>query len=223
MVTTIADEMKKLTENIIMSNVIRIKSVGGLLSDTRKTLNRFSSDRKKMAAQQSKDLTEFMNSLSSNVRGMLKNARDMVDGFHKQNNQMGKEQSKNLTGFVNSLVKDVGSMLNTFQKDHNNMTKETKSKLDSDINQIKSEVERILGEADDLIGEYNSEMAQARKAWKSVSGGLGNTKKSGHTTKVSHAGQKKSTSKHTDRVATAKDKSVSVSKNRNKKQKVSVR
>ena len=223
MVMTIGENMKKLTENLIFSSNIRLKSVNDLLSDTRKTLKRFSSDRKKMAAQQAKDLAEFMNGLSNSVQGMLKDSRDTVEGFHKQNNQMSKEQAKNLTGFVNSLVKDVGSMLNTFQKDHSNMTKETKSKLDSDINQIKSEVERIIGEADDLIGEYNSEMAQARKAWKSISTGLGNTKKDNHKTMESNAEQRKKTTSQTVRTSTAKGKSKSKTKSKSTKQKATVR
>jgi hypothetical protein len=222
MVMTIGENMKKLTENLILSSNVRLKSVNGLLSDTRKTLNRFSADRKKMAAQQAKDLAEFMNGLSNNVQGMLKNARDTVEGFHKQNNQMGKEQTKNLTGFVNSLVKDVGSMLNSFQKDHSNMTKETQAKLNSDLNHIKSEVERILGEADELIGEYNSEMAQARKAWRSISAGSGHSQKYSHKTTVPNAGQKKKTARQTTRTSAAKGKNKSKTKSKNTKQKVTV-
>jgi len=179
MVMAIAEDMKKLTENIIISNDVRLKAVGQLVADTHETLNGFSMDRKKMAAQQAKDLANFVNGLSKNVQSMLKSARNMVQQFHKDNMQMNREQAKNLADFVNGLVTDVGSMLDSFQKDHKHMSKELKTKLTREIKDIEAEVERILGDADKLIGEFSSDMAQARKAWKSMSATLAKARKSG--------------------------------------------
>jgi ElaB/YqjD/DUF883 family membrane-anchored ribosome-binding protein len=218
MVMAIAEDMKKLTENIIISNDVRLKAVGDLVADTHKTLNRFSMDRKKMAAQQAKDLASFMNELSKNVQGMLKNARNMVHQFHKDNVQISKEQAKNLADFVNDLVSNVGSMLDSFQKEHKHMSKELKAKLAREIKDIEAEVERILGDADKLIGEFGAGMAQAKKAWKSMSAALAKARKAGFIMPEIDAGQKVRTVKQATRKARGKKRSTP--KGRSRKQKV---
>jgi ABC-type transporter Mla subunit MlaD len=190
MVMAIAEDMKKLTENIIISNDVRLKAVGQLITDTQKTLKGFSGDRKKMATQQAKDLANFMNGLSRNVQGLLKSARGMVQQFHKDNMQMSKEQAKNLADFVNDLVTSVGSMLDSFQKDHKHMSKELKAKLTREIKDIEAEVERIIGDADKLIGEFSAGMAQAKKAWKSMSATLARARKASFIMPEIDAGQK---------------------------------
>jgi DNA-binding ferritin-like protein len=212
MVMAVAEDMKKLTENIIISNDVRLRAVGGLVADTHKTLNRFSMDRKKMAAQQSKDLADFMNGLSKDVQSLLKSARNMVQQFHKDNMQMSKEQAKNLADFVNSLADGVGSMLDSFQKDRNHMSKELRDKLAGEIKDIQTEVERIIGDADKLIGEFSADMAQAKKAWKSMSAALTRARKAGFIMPEIAAGQRVSMAKHAARKAQGKKKTSPKSK-----------
>jgi len=212
MVTTIAEDMKKLTENIIISNDVRLKAVGGLVADTHETLNRFSMDRKKMAAQQTRDLANFMNGLSKNVQDMLRSARNMVHQFHKENMQMSREQAKNLAGFVNGLVSSVGSMLDSFQKDHNQMSKEMKAKLTREIKDIQAEVERILSDADKLVGEFGVDMSQAKKAWKNMSAALARARKAGFMMPEINAGEKVRTVKQATRKAQGKKRSAHKSK-----------
>jgi ElaB/YqjD/DUF883 family membrane-anchored ribosome-binding protein len=211
MVMAIAEDMKKLTENIIISNDVRVKAVGELVADTHKTLNGFSMDRKKMAAQQAKDLADFMNGLSKDVQGLLKSARNMVQQFHKDNMQMSKEQAKNLADFVNSLISNVGSMLDGFRKDHAHMSKEMKAKLTREIKDIQAEVERILGDADKLMGEFSADMAGAKKAWQSMSAVLAKSRKAGF--KID-AGEKVATVKQAARKGQGKKKTSPKSKGR---------
>jgi light-regulated signal transduction histidine kinase (bacteriophytochrome) len=218
MVIAIAEDMKKLTENIIISNDVRLKAVGQLVADTHETLNGFSTERKKMAAQQAKDLANFMNGLSKNVQSMLKSARNMVQQFRKDNMQMSEEQAKNLADFVNGLVSSVGSMLDSFQKDHKHMSKELKVKLTQEIKDIEAEVERILGDADKLIGEFSAGMAQAKKAWKNMSAALARARKAGFIMPEIDTGEKVSTVKHATHKAQGKKRSAPKSKS--KKQKV---
>jgi len=224
MVIAIAEDMKKLTENIIISNDVRLKAVGGLVADTHETLNRFSMDRKKMAAQQSRDLANFMNGLSKNVQGMLKSARNMVQQFHKDNMQMSSEQAKNLADFVNGLVSNVGSMLDSFEKDHKHMSKEMKAKLTREIKDIQTEVKRILSDADNLIGEFGAGMAQAKKAWKNLSAALARARKAGFMMPEIDAGEKVRTVKQATRKpkAQGKKKTATKSKSRRPKAKVGV-
>jgi len=218
MVMAIAEDMKKLTENIIISNDVRLKAVGQLVADTHETLNGFSTDRKKMAAQQAKDLADFMNGLSKNVQGLLKGAQNMVQQFHKDNVQMSKEQAKNLADFVNNLVTDVGSMLDRFQKDHAHMSKEMKAKLTREIKDIQTEVERILGDADKLMGEFSDGMAGAKKAWQSMSAVLARSRKAGFPMPGIDAGKKVTTVKQATRKAQGKKKTSP--KSEGKKQEV---
>ena len=168
----IAEDMKKLTENIIISNDVRLKAVGELVSETHKTLKGFAGDRKKMAAEQAKDLDDFVNGLSKNVQGFLKE-------FQKNHQQMSKEQARSLSDFVKNLANDIGSMLGSFEKDREKMSKELKNKLAREIKDIQAEVKRILNEADKLVGEYSSDIAQARKSWKAMCGTLAKARKSG--------------------------------------------
>jgi light-regulated signal transduction histidine kinase (bacteriophytochrome) len=222
MVMAIAEDMKKLTENIIISNNVRLKAVGGLVADTHKTLNRFSMDRKKMASQQSKDLGSFVNGLSKDVQGMLKNARNMVQQFHKENMQISREQAKSLADFINGLVSSVGSMLNSFQKDHKHMSRETKAKLNKEIKDIQAEVERILSDADKLVGEFGAGMAQAKKAWKSMSAALTRARKTGFISPEIDAGKKVRTVKQTTRKTKARSGKKTAQKSKSNKRKAKV-
>ena len=222
MVMTIAEDMKKMTENIIFSNDVRLKAVGDLVADTHKTLSGFAADRKKMAAQQAKDLAGFVNGLSKDVQSMLKSARNMVQQFHKENMQMSKEQAKNLADFVNSLIGNVGSMLGSFQKDHAQMSKEMKAKLSREIKDIQAEVERILGDADKLMGEFNADMAGAKKAWQSMSAVLARARKAGFMTPGMDAGEKVRTVKQATCKTKAQGKKKTAAKGKSNRQKAKV-
>jgi methyl-accepting chemotaxis protein len=175
----IAEDMKRLTENIMISSDVRLKAVGELVADTHRTLKGFTADRKKMAAEQAKDLASFTNGLSKNVDNLLKKAQQMIAEFHKTNKQMSREQAKELAAFVNDLTGDVRSMLSGFEKHRSEMSKETKDRLAKEIRDIQTQVEKILGDADKFIGEFSSDMAQARKAWKDMSTRLAKARKAG--------------------------------------------
>lgn len=223
----IATEMKKLGDEIIASYDMRVraadmrvKAVGELVQDTHTTLKGFGHDRTKMAAQQTKDLAAFMNGLSKDVHSLLKSARDMIQQFHRDNTQMSKEQAKNLADFVNNLVTDVGSMLSSFEKDHKNMSKELRNKLAGEIKDIQAEVGRILSDADKLIGEFNADMAQAKKAWGNMSATLGKAGRKNGPVGI-EAGEKVRTVKNAT-AGKAKAKRKTTKKGKSGKRKVAV-
>jgi hypothetical protein len=213
MVMTVAEEMKKLTENIMVSSDVRLKAVGELVSNTHKTLKGFSTDRKKMAAQQTRDLANFMNGLSKNVQGLLKSARDMVEQFRKDNTQMSNEQAKRLAAYINDLVTGVGAMLDRFQKDHKHASKELRDKLAGEINHIQKDVERILEDAGRFVGEFGDGMAQARKAWASMSAVLTRARKAGFAAPGAGGEKKAAAARHSaHKVASRKRTSTKKSK-----------
>jgi light-regulated signal transduction histidine kinase (bacteriophytochrome) len=175
MVIAIAEDMKKLTEDIIASHDVRVKTLrnlaadtNGTLADARKTIGTFTADRKKMAVEQAKELAGFAGSLSKDVQGMLKEAQKMVKEFHKNNKQMSREQAEKLLDFVNNLTSEVGSMLDDFHKGRRDMAKELHNRLWMEIKDIQKQVGSILDDADKFVGECRSQMAQARKSWKDM-------------------------------------------------------
>lgn len=198
MVMAIAEDMKKIAENIISSYDVRVKALGDLVTDTHKTLEGFAADRKKMGQQQAKDLAAFVNHLSKNVHGFLRD-------FQKNHQQMSKEQAKNLSDFVKNLANDIGSMLSSFEKDRSQMSKELKNKLAKETKEIETfaatklkefdaahtdmseelkkdlnnHVMGIVKETRKFLRECSSDMAQARKAWKSMSTTVSKVRKAG--------------------------------------------
>ncbi len=217
MVMTIAEDMKKLTENIIVANDVRVRALGALVSDTHRTLDGFSKDRRKMAAQQTRDLAHFMDGLSRNVQGLLKSAQGMVQRFRKDNVQMSKEQAKSLAAFVNNLVAGVGSMLDGFQKDHAHISRELRDKLAREISDIQRDVERILEDADTLVGQFGADMTRARKAWQGMSAALTRARKAGLLTPEIDAAERVTTVKHAKREAPGKKRTSAKSKGSRRK------
>jgi gas vesicle protein len=211
MAMTIAEDMNKLTENIIISNDVRVKALGELVADTHKTLKGFAGDRKKMAAEQAKDLANFVNGLSKNVQSFLGN-------FQKDHHQMSKEQAKSLNDFVVNLTDDVESMLDGFQKARNEMSEELKDRLAKEVKEIETYVANKLKEFDNahadmseelkkdldkyvggivsetrkFLKECGSDMAQAKKAWKNMSATLAKARKGGVMPRI-ESGEKVST------------------------------
>jgi Sec-independent protein translocase protein TatA len=194
----IADSMKEITEDIITSYDVRVKAVGDLAADTRKTLEGFAKERKKMSKEQAKNLADFTGGLSKGVEDMLKE-------FQREHKQMSNEQAKSLADFVNNLIKDVGSMVNRFQRERSTMSKELKNKLAKEVKEIETYVKKRLKEFDGahtemsealkmslakyagdlagsvkkLLGEYAADMKKAANAWQGMSKTLGRSKKGG--------------------------------------------
>ncbi len=217
MAMTIAEDMKKLTENIMISNDVRLRALGALVSGTHRTLEGFCRDRKNAAAQQSRDLGNFMNGLSRNVQALLKSARGMVQQFHKDNKQMSKEQAKSLAGFVNDLVTGVGSMLDGFQKDHKHISRELRDKLAQEINDIQRDVERVLTEADELVGQFGADMTRAKRAWRGMAATLTRARRTGLLGPEVQAGERVGTVKQVMRKASGKKKSPAKDNSRPRK------
>ncbi len=179
MVSAIAEDMKKMTEDILVSSGDRLKAVGDLVKETHQTLEGFSTDRKHMASQQGKDLTGF-------AKGLGKDVGDMLNGFKKNHKQMSKDQAKNLADYMNDLVTGVGSILDGFQRDHGKMSKELKHDLGK-------YVKDLANETNQLRGEYSSDILHAKKAWQQMCTTLARTRTVGGVTPQSDTLKKAST------------------------------
>lgn len=135
----LANSMRGITENIISSYNGRVEALGDLVFDTHKTLRKFTSDRQRMAKDQSQRLSYFTKNLSKGVDDMLK-------AFRRNHAEMTEEQAKNLAVFMKNLVNGVGSMLEKFRKDHGTMSKEMRSRLSKEVGEIETYIENKMEE-----------------------------------------------------------------------------
>ena len=165
MSTTMAEDMKRLTEDMIAANEARLGAVGALMTETREALKGFRADRTKMAGDQAKDLAGFVGALSQSVQQIRREAQDRLGEFGKANKQMSKDQSKRLADYAQGLVQDVTSMMSRFDNERAHMSKDLRERLDKEIADINAAVEQILKDAAGFVNEQHSGMVQARQAW----------------------------------------------------------
>ena len=101
-------------------------------------------------------------------------------------------------------------MLSGFEKDRSKMSKELRKDL-------AKYVAGIVKETGQLMREYGSEMAQAKKAWSGMSGTLAKARKAGFAKPTVEAGEKVTTVKQATRKAQGKKKTSPKSEDSGKK------
>ena len=197
----IATDMKNLGEEIIASYDMRIKAVGGLVKDTHKMLKGFHTEHKEMSAalraelakgEQSrlKDFKAMMSDIEKSLADATKNVASMIKGFQKDHKAMAGEleagleqgETERLKDFqktMSDIQKDikeietyVANKLKEFNKDHADMSEALKKELNG-------YVMGIVKETRGFLKECSSEMAQARKAWQSMSATMAKARKAG--------------------------------------------
>jgi phage-related tail protein len=182
------ESMKGITEDIIASYDARVRALDDLMTDTRRTLEEFAVDRKKMSEEQASRLAAFASDLTRSVDTMLTE-------FHKNHKDISDVQAKNLVNFVKDLAKNVGLMLSNFQKDRGEMSADLKKSLKKTVREIESYTKNKLKEFSDahadmseelkkdlakftgdlqrgvkkLLGEYAADMKKAAEAWQGMS------------------------------------------------------
>ena len=131
----IADEMKRLGEDIVVSHDLRVEAIGGLVKDTHKMLKEFQAEHKEMAANLRASLekgeTERLRDFKSMMDGVEKFVAAMVEGTAKLMQEIRKEQGDRNKG--------VADLLEKFAKDHKDMADELKKSL------AKGETDRLEG------------------------------------------------------------------------------
>jgi hypothetical protein len=129
----------------------------------------------------------------------------MLDGFQKTRNEMSEELKDRLAKEVKEIETYVANKLKEFNKDHADMSEELKKDL-------AKYVEGIVKETRGFLKECGSNMAQARKAWQSMSAVLVKSRKAGFMMPGIDAGKKVTTVKQATRKARGKKKTSPKSK-----------
>lgn len=153
----IADDMKRLSEDITTSYDLRVKEIGTLVSDVHdrifpdvhKKLKDFAVDRKKISAEQKKALSDFVAELNKNVETMIKE-------FHGAHADMSVELRKDLSNYVADIKVYVENKLEEFDNAHAEMSEE----LRKDSEELRKELAK--GETDRL-NSFKSMMEENRK------------------------------------------------------------
>lgn len=127
----IANDMKKLREDIVSANDVRVKAIGVLVKDTHKMLKGFQAEHKEMAA-------DLRGELAKGEEKRLKDFRAMMANIQK---------------FVSDVDKEVSAMIERFQKEHKTMADELKENLE------KGEADR-LKTFNDMMGNIHQDINQ---------------------------------------------------------------
>lgn len=180
----IANDMKKLGEDIVASHDVRVKTIGTLVNNVHKTLKSCATDRKKMAIEQSKALGKFVSDLSKNVSNMInrirKEHKEMADKLKadlaKGEAVLAKGEADRLKAFrtmmagIQEQIKEietyVKNKLKEFSDTHADMSEELKKELATYVDDIVNATKKLMAdiqaqqkkrkeEVADLLAEAN--------------------------------------------------------------------
>ncbi|MGB6370001.1 MAG: hypothetical protein WBF68_03060 [Atribacterota bacterium] len=141
----ISNDMKKLREDIVSANDVRVKAIGVLVKDTHKMLKGFQAEHKEMA---------------TNLRGELAKGEEKRLKGEDQRLKDFRVMMANIQKFVSDVDKEVSAMIERFQKEHKAMA----DKLKENAVELRENIEK--GEADrlktfnDMMGNIHQDINQ---------------------------------------------------------------
>lgn len=188
----IAEDMKKLGEDIVASYDMRVKAIGELVKDTHTTLKGFHTEHKEMSAalraelakgEQSrlKDFESMMGDIQNFVKGLAKNVGNMLKTFQKEHKEMadelkaGLEQGETdrlkdfktmmseIEKFIGDVSKNVSNMIKGFQKEHRAMADELESGLEQGETQRLNDFQKMMADIRKDIKEIETFVANKLK------------------------------------------------------------
>jgi len=166
----IANDMKKLGEDIMVSHDVRVKAIGMLVNNVHKTLKSFATDRKEMAIEQAKALKNFVSHLSKNVSNMInsiqKEHKEMADKL-KADLTKGEEDRlkafKTMMAEIQKRIKEieiyVKNKLKEFSDAHADMSEELKKELAKYVNDLVNATKKLTGDIQARQKERNAGVA----------------------------------------------------------------
>jgi len=140
----IANDMKKLGEDIVASYDVRIKTIGQLVKDTQKMLNGFQAEHKEMA-------DELKTDLAKGEEERLKAFKTMMAEIQKR--------IKEIETYVKNKLKE-------FSDAHADMSEELKKELAKYVDDMVNATNKLMGDIQARQKERNGEVADLLKAFK---------------------------------------------------------
>ena len=118
---SLADGMRNVTEDIIASHDVRVKTLGSLVADARKMISNNAADRKAMSKEQAAELARYAadrKAMSKELKGRLrKEANNRRDSVNKMLAEMSAATRGHLRGFVKDLTATTRVLLTGYRAD----------------------------------------------------------------------------------------------------------
>ena len=140
----IADDVKNLGDDIVVSYNARVKAIGAIVNDTRKTLKGFHAEHQEMSAQQAKDL-------SGGETDRLKTFKGMMGDIRKD---------------INDIETYVKNKLQEFSEAHAEMSVELKKELAKYVDDMVKATKKLMDEIQARQKERNAQVADLLEAYK---------------------------------------------------------
>jgi len=192
----VADDIKKLGEDIVASYDLRVKSIGELARDTQNMLKGFQGEQKKMAAelrrtleQGEADRLKASESLKNEIQAEQKNRNkavaDLLEKFAKDHEDMAAELRRTLEQGEADRLKASESLKNEIQAEQKNRNKAVADLLEKfakDHEDVADELRKTLKEGEvvrlkevlNLLQEFKTEREKMSANWQTLTVAMAN-------------------------------------------------
>ena len=168
----IAQDMKKITEDIEVSYGARVAAISDLFKETQGTLDGFRQERYKMADELRSRLSSENSAMVREFRGELKKmANELKEAagdlgkFLSQSESQRKEDFKALLAEVRRLQRardgELTAFLASFRESHKKMAAQTRGELTRSRKDLKKAVS-------DMLSAFKADRKQARSYWQNL-------------------------------------------------------
>ena len=182
-----ASGMENIVENIINAREIRLNTIKDLVSDTRRVLQNFASDRGEMATEQGENLHDFTKKLTETVDDLLKRfqtehremsdklremAGNLTESIRRENTDRLKEFKEFMGDIQNNIKANkeyTTEKLKEFHDAHKDMSEQQRKELSKYVGNIENEVKNLLA-------GYRDDINKARELWNNMTDVLGKAK-----------------------------------------------
>jgi hypothetical protein len=172
----IADDVKRLGEDIVASYNVRVKAIRTIVKDTRNTLKGFHAEHKEMSAKQAKDLAGFVADLTKNVGDMIKGIqtehKDMAAALKASLGKGETDRLKTFKGMMGDIRKEINDIetyvknkLREFSDAHADMSAELKKELAKYADDMVKATKKLMGDIQARQKERNTEVADLLEAY----------------------------------------------------------
>jgi len=191
----ISNDMKKLREDIVAANDVRVKAIGVLVKDTHKMLKGFQAEHKEMATnlrgelakgeeKRLKDFWVMMANIQKFVSDVDKEVSTMIERFQKEHKVMADELRENLEKGeadrlktfndmmgnihqdINQIETYVANKLKEFSDAHVGMSEELKKMLANYVDDMVKATKNLMGDIQNRQKERNAEVTDLLEAFK---------------------------------------------------------
>lgn len=167
----ISNDMKKLREDIVSANDVRVKTIGVLAKDTHKMLKGFQKEHKAMADKLKENAVELRKNIEKGEADRLKTFNDMMGNIHQDINQIETYVANKLKEFSDAhagMSEELKKMLANYVADMVKATKKLMGDIQKRQKERTAEVADLNVEAADLLETFKTEREKMAANWQAL-------------------------------------------------------